>query len=581
MKKTVFFLLAAFAVASCNDDCDHGFVIDRPISDLLVGSWYEETQNEEDTYSASGTFYGRFCNTLVQGDGRGTYFIDSERNRLTWSYNVNGSSQMSDWKLTNVSDVKFTMSSDVAILTYGKIVEIYNMEGGDTKQITFNQGTISGYESKNSNIATVTSEGLITATGEKGTTYIKIKSTIGDVWAKVIVGGDTPDLWIDYSYLLGRDFVAMRDTLGTHNQSQDFGEYTSYSYIISTHNIIDYINVYVDNNSHAINQIDIHIREGVTQEEILAYMNAHYYKIDGNFGKQYHYSTSSTLVDSRATYAYDSENKTVLIMTADSYEEIMNPAPWPRFNKFFGLNKEQAQKVAEGKGWKYYEEYDSYSENGSVAYTFGGYDYSYAIELVYNSKNVVSQCVVYVQSETPDRLLLSYLDENDYVEAESEKTMLKHVYYNSGKTQKVEYDILTKTLYFTDLTQEPFDRVILGTYWKGMGMNQQQLVDAFGEPYRTAEDNITYIVFNDYIQYVGFRWDVTSGKVVQINMQLQDAVNDDEVIAYLNKKYHFSESEETEQGPRMRWLNAENKENATLRTTYYPDYNMIVYGVPQ
>ena len=93
--------------------------------------------------------------------------------------------------------------------------------------------------------------------------------------------------------------------------------------------------------------------------------------------------------------------------------------------------------------------------------------------------------------------------------------------------------------------------------------------------------NITYIVFNDYIQYVGFRWDVTSGKVVQINMQLQDAVNDDEVIAYLNKKYHFSESEETEQGPRMRWLNAENKENATLRTTYYPDYNMIVYGVPQ
>lgn len=579
MKKILFLLLTAFAVVACDDECDHDVIKGGDMA--LVGSWYEETMNEEDTYSASGTFYGKFCNTQVQGDGRGTYFVDSEHNRLTWSYTVNGTQQMSDWKLTNITDLGFVMSSDIATLSYGKIVETYNMEEGDTKKISFNQGNILGYESKNSNIATVSSDGLVTATGEKGTTYIKIKLNSSNVWAKVVVGDDTPDLWIDYSYLLGQDFAAMKDTLGSQDQSQDFGDYTSYSYITKAHNILDYINVYVNNSSHTIDQIDMHIREGVTQEEVLAYMNAHYYRLAGNYGKQYHYSTSLELDKSRAAYAYDTENKTVLLMTAENYEEIMNPAPWPRFNKFFGLNKEQTQKSAESKGWKYYDEYDSYSENGSVAYTFSGYDYSYAIELVYNSKDVVSQCIVYMQSETPDRLILSYLADNDYLEAESEKTILKHVYYNSNKTKKVEYDILTKALYFTDLTQEPFDRVILGTYWKGMGMTQQQLIDAFGEPYRTGVDNMTYIIYNDYIQYVAFRWDVTSGKVVQINMQLQDAVNDDEVIAYLNKKYYFSESEETEQGPRMRWLNTENKESATLRATYYPDYNIIVYGVPQ
>ena len=580
MKKILFLLLSAFAVTSCNDDCDHGFSADASISDVLVGSWYEESLNEEDTYTASGTFYGKFCNTITQGEGNGRYFIDSGNNRLTWSYILNGISQMSDWKLTNLSVWGFTMSSDVAILRYGKVVEVIKMEGGDTKQITFNQATILGYESNNNNIATVSSSGLITATGEKGTAYIKIKLNNGNVWTKVVIGDDTPDLWIDYSFLLGSDFSSMKDTLGVYNQSQDFGDYTSYSYITNTHNIIDYINVYVDNTSHAITQMDIHIKDGVTQEEVLAYMNSHYYPIAGNYGSQYHYSTSSTIDDSRAAYAYDIENKAILLMTAENYEKNLNLAHWPRFNIFFGLDKEQAPKAAKAKGWNFFEEYDTYSENGSVSYTFGGYDYSYAIELVYNTKNVVSQCIVYLQAETPDKLVLSYLDEKNYVEAESEKTLLKHVYYNSDKTQKVEYDILTKALYFTDLTQEPFVRMILGTYWKGLGMTRQQLIDTFGEPYRIGDDNMTYIIYNDYIQYAAFRWDITSGKVVQVNIQLQDAVDDNEVIAYLNKKYQFSESEDTEQGPRMRWLNAKDKESATLRATYYPDYNIIVYGLP-
>ena len=166
MKKILFLLITAFAVASCNDDCDHGYATGENISMILVGSWYEETLNEENTYSASGSFYGKYCNTLVQGEGNGRYFIDSENNRLTWSYTSDGFSRTEDWKLTNVSEYGFTMSSEIAKLTYGKIVESYQMEAGKTKQISFDKETVLGYESKNSNIASVTSDGLITATGE-------------------------------------------------------------------------------------------------------------------------------------------------------------------------------------------------------------------------------------------------------------------------------------------------------------------------------------------------------------------------------------------------------------------------------
>ena len=116
-------------------------------------------------------------------------------------------------------------------------------------------------------------------------------------------------------------------------------------------------------------------------------------------------------------------------------------------------------------------------------------------------------------------------------------------------------------------------------------MSNQQVVDNFGIPYDSGSiedaDYIYYLIYSDYIRDVTYYLDKTNGKAIQINMQLQSAVNDDEVIAYLNRIYYFSEKEETAQGPRMRWYNAENKENATLRITYYPDYNMVVYSIPE
>lgn len=591
MKKFLFLLITAFAVASCNDDCDHGFDGGGINSDILVGSWYEDTQNEEDTYSPSSAFYGKYCNKLVQGEGQGTYRLDTERNRLTWSYHVNGMGMTSDWKLRDVSKYQFVQYSDVAILTYGKIVDTYNMNGGDTKTISFNELSVQGYESTNEHIATVSSDGLVTATGEKGTAYIKVKCLEANVYVKVIVGDNYPDLWIDYSGLLGNDYAAMKNLLGDPDSSSENGGYSLYVYVTELHNILRGLRVSINSDTHKIDQIDMIIREGVPQEELLAYMNAHYYRLGGNYGTQYHYSTSSELEKSRAVYALETDTEktgmggcTILMMEEDLYEELMNTDIVPKFSKFFGLDEEHVKASVETRGWKYYDEFDSYSHNGSVAYTFSGYDYTNTIEFVYNSDNLVSQCVVYMSSNTPDRLLLKYLEDN-YTEAENEKTLLKHVYYNSAKTIKVEFDILTKILYFSDLRQKLFDRVILGTYWKGMGKSKQEITDLFGEPYSygtgTDADNMAYIIFGDYIKTVYFYLSKTTGKVIQINMQLQDETNDDEVIAYLNKWYHFLESEDTAQGPRMRWLNAEKPENATLRATYYPDYNMMVYGIPE
>lgn len=583
MKKLVFLLLAAFAVASCNDDCDHGFDGGGMDSNLLVGSWYEETQNEENTYSASSAFYGKYCNKLVQGEGQGTYRLDTERNRLTWSYHVNGMGMTSDWKLRDISKYQFVQYSDVAILTYGKIVDTYNMNDGDTKTISFNELNVQGYESTNEHIATVSSDGLVTATGEKGTAYIKVKCLEANVYVKVIVGDNYPDLWIDYSGLLGNDYAAMKNLLGDPDSSSENGGYSLYVYVTELHNILRGLRVSINSDTHKIDQIDMIIREGVPQEELLAYMNAHYYRLGGNYGTQYHYSSSSLVEDSRACYAYDKSKKTIMIITGEDYMDQMGLSFFPNLNSVFGMSKEELKSKMAYRGYSFIQSFDSYSFNGSDSYIITNSNIVTAAEFVFNPDNVVSQYWLYLLAEVDQAEVLKYLREH-YTEATDEYVAsYGFIFYNETKTLKVVFKPYNNAVIFTDLTQKDVSRVILGNYWKGLGMTKNELKGLFGEPYleRNNDQNnlqFFYAVVSDYIASVTFNFSNNNEVVNLINVFLRDEVKSDEIMDYLNKLYTFYETSSDANGVLHRWINAETLDNADIRISYYPEYGVIVYA---
>ena len=497
-----------------------------------------------------------------------------------------------DWKLRDVSKYQFVEYSDKAILTYGKIVETYEMNGGDTQKIAFDELNVLGYESINENIATVSSDGAVTTTGEKGTAYIKIKTTEANVYAKVIVGANVPDLWIDYSSLLGGDYDDMKELLGSpsiNSKSYINGEEVdNYSYNTPFHSILKGVLVAISQTTHKVVQIALNINDGVPQDAIMSYLKNHYYQQNGESAGEYSFSSSSDSEKSRAVYVYDPVSKIVALFPSfEEYDKQMKLAYWPRFSQLFGLNKEQSKIVAGNKGWKFVKTSDAYSFNGSEIYTFEGYDFNNTIELVYNTEDVVSQCILYFM---PDITLISKISESlqgNYIPAETESNKIKTVYYDKNKTVKLEEYISSQhyTLSFTDLKQKEYDRVILGNYWQGMGMSKQEIIGGFGNPYISSTDEgidyVQYLIYNDYILFAEFSFSMTTGNVFQINIQLQETTDDSEVIAYLNRLYHFSENEQTAQGPRMRWLNAEKPEDATLRATYYPDYNTIVYSIPE
>ncbi len=580
MKKLLFLLLTAFAVTACNDDCNHGFDSNASISDILVGSWYEETLNEEDTYNANGSFYGRFCNTINQGEGNGRYFIDSNRKTVTWSYTANSSERLEDWKISDVTDLGFTLKSDMAILNYGKVVEVLNMKGGETRQIAFNQGTVLGYESKNCNIANVTSGGLVTTTGEKGVTYVKIKLEQCNVWAKVIVGEDTPDLWVDYSFLLGQGYAEMKDFLGATAQSKESITNTIFAFGTGDHNILKGTYVLIENVSHTIVQIELYIKSGVTNEEILAYMNSRYYPI-GNDNSQYYFSTSPTLEDSRAVYIYSPTDKVVFTMSAEDYMKQTGLAVLPNFSALFGRNKEEVKLNMQTRRYTFRQSFDAYSLNGSDSYTIHGYDNAYAAEFIFNPDNVVSEYWIYLNHDMKGLAeILKYLRDH-YTEATDEYVeSYGRIFYNSNRTLKVRYDLSSFAVIFTDLTKKAVSRVILGNYWKGLGMTKNELISTFGEPYQEDDTRTVYAVVNEYISVVNFIQNTETNKVNLINIFLRDEVAKDVIIDYANSLYVYYESGTNNNGNYHKWINAATLEDADMMITYYPEYGVIVYQHP-
>ena len=162
-------MLATFALASCNDDCDHNIVggggdeggdFTYEYLSSGTGSWYEEEENEEFRPTANGKFYDKYCNLKRAAETEGTYEISEKGSRMTMTYKFMGQNQFADWKISNVKEFSFVMTSEqVAAHTYEKIVETYTLKVGQSQKILFATEhpsySVKSFSSNNEHIASV------------------------------------------------------------------------------------------------------------------------------------------------------------------------------------------------------------------------------------------------------------------------------------------------------------------------------------------------------------------------------------------------------------------------------------------
>lgn len=581
MKKVLYFIAIAISLGftACSEDkCDHqtGFSPEPTFS--VVGSWYNEASNEETRYSANGTFYTRYNNVLRSDEKEGQWEYDKANSKLSWRYVFMGQNQFDDWNVKNLTDFNLTISSnEKGEFTYEKIVETYKLEVGNTANIKFAveypDYVVSSYVSTNSRLASVNSDGVIKAEGEKGTAYIKIQTNQGNVWVKVVVGDDCQDLWYDYVGVINQDYSTMISTLSSLGKPYTGEDGYSFGFINSYHDVIDITKVYLCPEDGFVDEIQLVLKESVPEAEILAYMNSHYYSMLEAESLVY-YSTLKDKDASKAIVAYDKAKKVVYFIETKHFFQTAHL--WKDFTKLFGKNKNEVRDVMTSYGYSFMMTDDSYSDNGSDYYNIVDNDYAQMVGFVFNPDNQVSEFWVYLKSS--DVIKTVYNDLCDkYQKASEENSSTRRVFYNQDKSLRITLDAQSLAVVYNNQNLKQHVLSKFGLYYQGLGLTHDQIVKKYGNPFSDEDGMMYYGVYTDYINLAAFRIDSTTKKCSMVLTTINDAISKDVVVKTFNEKYVVFENGTPADGSQYAWINGATIAESTLGIVYNPNDKMIIY----
>lgn len=534
-------------------------------------------------YGANGTFYDKYCNVQRSGETEGNWEYDAANSKLTCTYQYMGQTQFSDFTVKNPTEIGFILSSTkVADHVLEKIVETYQLEVWNTANIQFATSnpsyTVQSYTSKNERIASVTADGTITAEGEKGTTYIKVATDKGNVWVKVIVGDDCPDLWYDYVSIIGMDYANMSKALSVLGSPVASNDY-AFAFTNPYHDVVDMTKTYICPEDGMVEEIQLVLKEDVPESEILSYMNSHYYKF-AEADEYVYYSTIENMENSKSVICYNKATKEIIFVETQHFLGLTHTLQdlWKDFTTLFGQGKTAIKSVM--GNYSYLQSNDSYSQNGSDYYNIANNEYAYMVGFVFNPDNLCSEYWVYLSSTVDKTEVKLYLNKK-YTEdiTESDNSDYSFIYYNHDKSLKIEYDIKNMAVIYTNLTMKQHEpnKDILGKYYEGLGMTHDQIIAQWGNPYKDENGQIWYYIGSAYVSLVNYEIAPNTGKCGQVWLTHTESLTTEDIIEYMTSRYTVFANGTTEDGSQYAWTNGPSKDESTFGIIYRPSNRLITY----
>lgn len=583
MKKSTFIaLLIAFGMASCSEDeCNH-YTNNIPdhADASIIGSWYEEDLNEEIRYNENGTLYDRYANYEHCAETEGKWEYDSKNSKMTHTYSFMGQMQFVDWTVKNLTEFEYTISSSkVADHKSEKIVESYDMKVGNTVKIEFPSVypdyPVISYTSNNERIASVTSDGIITAEGEKGITYIKVATAGFNVWVKVTVGDNCADLWYDYIGLLGLDYNGMRKELSCLGEPVSYDDGYTFRYITQLHDIIDATEVGLCPEDGMVTAVGLIIKESVPEVEILSYMDARYYKT-GESGPYIFYSSEENQEVSKAIIAYNKNDKFVMFYEAKHFLHPHVKDLWTDFVPLFGSDKDQVKKAMDGYGYSFLMSDFNYSKDGSDYYAISANQYAQMVGFVFNPDKQVSEFWVYMNIKSDANDVYEYLCAK-YKEYKSENEEYTFVFYNEDKSMKVTFDLVNAAVIYNKVTmkQHESNNEILGNYYEALDKTHDQIMAQFGAP--ISEDGFMfYYIDTEYVNGAAMYLN-EANKCYQVALVINENVTYSTIIEYLNSKYTVFAKLTLEDGSQYAWTDGSSLAESKYGIVYSPAKRLLSY----
>lgn len=275
-----FLLLCCVLGESCSKP------IGNPEPDYdITGSWYNETLNEEITFSANGTFKSTISNLFVSEQIIGNYKVKGKV--LEETFLSNDSTYTRSWDITSAKNGELTLSSTTEHSTFYCISELVRLHAFEDCH-TFDLPANSQYKSLDERIARI-KDGRIYAFGMKGITYIQIKNEKETSFIKVVVdvSDDFWDYWYDYSKVLRLTYPEMKETLGRPNSTirEEAAYYTDMS---ARSDLIKEVSIFFNN--QVVRQIILSFNNKISDDEILNYLSSKFYKGQFLIGGYFHFT---------------------------------------------------------------------------------------------------------------------------------------------------------------------------------------------------------------------------------------------------------------------------------------------------
>ena len=382
--------------------CDKGPI--KPLANpyaFFAGTWYEEVENEEITFTESGYLYDRYCTFKRAYETEGRYEVTEDLNKITYTYPFNGSYLYHNFYVTETTDLSCRYYDEVsANIVLRRVVETYQMSVGDTEQIQFSASfplhKVVSYKSLNEYIANVDSNGVITATGEKGTTYIKIQTQTDAAWVKVVVGEDCLDLWCDMVSFIGKSYDYVVSVLGQPSMGGEDGH--TFGYDLAIHELFDNVAFFMDPQTSLVEEIACLCHKGSVEAQILSYMKSKYYLSD-EFGDGGNYFTSGPNLDeSRAIVSFNPDDPSVRFFDPKCVELI------PDYVHTLGMTLNELQT-----------HYNNYVPDISGLYITNN-EFVYGIRWIFDEEtSVVTGYGLFVNEGADYDLITAYLASKYYV----------------------------------------------------------------------------------------------------------------------------------------------------------------------
>lgn len=563
MKKILFFIATAItmALAACSSD-DSDTVSGADAINDVIGRWYEESMNEEMRLNESGTLYDKYCTEQSSGETTGTWEYDKANKKLTYTYSFMGQTQFEDWTVKNLTENSFTISSStVANHKLERIVENYTLSVGETATIRFPEEDTSydvkSYTSLNERLATVTDEGVITAAGEKGTTYIKVQTDKGNVWVSVTVGGDFLDLWPDYVPMLGNTYNQLVSAKGTPDQTDDDAAF----YVKSIHTYVSYVCFAMS--SSAVTNVQVVLKQTVSDTEIQNYLSSRYYYWYSK-GNVSFYLSNRTEEESPYYVAYNKDQKRVY------YYRMATDADIPDFKSWFGLTSSALTAQSEFKNNMETVSSSSDSIRASMNDTY----FDYATFYFRGKGHKMNSYAVHYTDKISSADVHSIIqDDYTYLQDQESNGETVRIYTNSGWTITVIHYPSRQRIEYYDLTQEEESEESDWLDDTGLlGKSKQEVINQLGAAYEYSN----YLVYSlDDAHFTTRFVEIENDKVVCYFYTVKADQDKDELIAHLDSIY--TRYLGTSDSERIQWVNGTNRNDSTFGVIYIPNKNQLTF----